>query len=309
MTYHTLHPDLLTTQVNIALVGAGGNGSQMLTGLARLHTALLALGHPRGFHITVYDPDRVSESNIGRQLFSPADVGQYKSCVLVHRLNCYYGLDWEARPHKFTLPAAGYSPHMTHIVISCVDSVASRREIDRLLRARRTVTPHYWLDMGNRQQDGQVVFGHHIPDFDRKRWKEKPTLPNLFDLFPELAKGKVKEDVEAPSCSLAESLQRQELFINDAVTRMALHLLWTLFRKGKIEHHGYFINLAEGRVNPLPVPGRRSDAEGEDGDGEQQDHPGHGDAQSSGRSVGDGENRVCAPARAGGGKVRSDRDG
>ena len=258
---HTLHPDLLTGTVTIALVGAGGNGSQMLTGLARLHAAMLALGHPGGLHVTVYDPDRVSEANVGRQLYSPADVGQYKACVLVHRLNCWYGLDWEARPTRFSV-SNNYNPHLLDMVISCVDSVASRREIDRLLKLRRTLTPHYWLDLGNRQVDGQVILGNHIPDFDRKRWKGKPYLPNVLDVYPELAKGKIKEDVSAPSCSLAESLERQDLFVNDHVSRWALHLLWTLFRKGQIEHHGYLINLVDGVVNPLPVPGGKGEAGG-----------------------------------------------
>ena len=258
MSHHTIHPDLLTTQVNIALVGAGGNGSQMLTGLARLHTAMLALQHPAGLRVTVYDPDRVSESNVGRQLFSPSDIGQYKACVLVHRINCYYGLDWEARPTRYTTPLT-YGPDLTDIVISCVDSAASRREIENLLAERRTSTPHYWLDLGNRQSDGQVILGNPIAKFNQARIVDgktkvvQPLLPTVMDLFPELRNKRMKED-DTPSCSLAESLEKQDLFINDHVTRWALHLLWTLFRTGRIEHHGYFINLTSGAVNPLPVP-------------------------------------------------------
>lgn len=274
MTVHTIHPDLLSGPVNIALVGAGGNGSQMLTGLARLHTAMLALHHPGGLRVHVYDPDRVSEANVGRQLFSPSDIGQYKACVLVHRLNCWYGLDWEARPSRFTLPASNYATNFPDIVVSCVDTIASRKEIAKLLTLRRSETPRYWLDLGNRQQDGQVILGEpdrqhgagcgviNSEEFRRgmnakvRRAKKvaPPRLPTVMEIFPEL-KRRQKED-NAPSCSLAESLEKQDLFINDHISRWALHLLWTLFRQGKIEHHGYLINLKDGAVNPLPVPGK-----------------------------------------------------
>lgn len=254
MSIHTIHPDLLSGLVNIVLVGAGGNGSQMLNGLARLHVAMLARQHPGGLHVRVYDPDRVSEANVGRQLFSPSDIGQYKACVLVHRLNCFFGLDWEARPGRFTLAQGMNTPD---ILVSCVDTAASRKEIESLLRKRHTQTPHYWLDLGNRRQDGQVVLGHLLSENQTRRIAiGKATmegyLPNVMDIYPELRK-RTKEDT-APSCSLAESLERQDLFINDHVSRWALHLLWALFRQGCIEHHGYLVNLMDGAVNPLPVP-------------------------------------------------------
>jgi PRTRC genetic system ThiF family protein len=74
------------------------------------------------------------------------------------------------------------------------------------------------------------------------------------EIFPELLDESLEEDPR-PSCSLAESLDQQDLFINQAVATFALNLLWRLFRDGKIEYHGGFINLATGRVNPLPVGG------------------------------------------------------
>lgn len=57
-----LHP------VTVNLIGGGGTGSQILTSLARLDVTLRSLDHP-GLHVTLYDPDTVSQSNIGRQLF------------------------------------------------------------------------------------------------------------------------------------------------------------------------------------------------------------------------------------------------
>ena len=88
--------------VNIVVAGAGGTGSQIITGLARLDRALRALGHPGGLAVHVWDPDRVSQANVGRQLFYDSDVGQFKCDVLIHRLNVAFGLGWKATPELFT---------------------------------------------------------------------------------------------------------------------------------------------------------------------------------------------------------------
>ena len=58
--------------VTVFVIGAGGTGSQVATNLARMSIALQALGHP-GLHLTVFDPDTVTEANIGRQLFSESE--------------------------------------------------------------------------------------------------------------------------------------------------------------------------------------------------------------------------------------------
>ena len=55
--------------VTVLVAGAGGTGYQVITSLARMSVALQALGHP-GLHLTAFDPDTVTEANIGRQLFS-----------------------------------------------------------------------------------------------------------------------------------------------------------------------------------------------------------------------------------------------
>ena len=81
--------------VTVHVIGAGGTGSQVATNLARMDMALRALGHP-GLHVTVFDPDTVSEANIGRQLFSASEIGLNKAVVLVTRINRFFGGTWTA---------------------------------------------------------------------------------------------------------------------------------------------------------------------------------------------------------------------
>ena len=237
---HKLPSYFLTRPVNVDVVGAGGTGSQMLSGLARLHRALLAVGHPGGLDVTVYDPDHVSAANVGRQLFYDADIGQSKADVLVHRLNQCFGTAWCAQNKRFALEHS----HRIDLVIGCVDSAASRRTIHQLCTQRRV---SYWLDLGNRAGDGQCVLGEPLQGRD---WYMR--LPTVMDLFPELLDESRIED-DAPSCSLAEALERQELFVNQAIATAALQLLWQLFRYGEIPYHGLFVNLARGSTTNLPV--------------------------------------------------------
>lgn len=245
---HYLHPKLLAEPVNIGLAGCGGNGSQMLTGLARLDRALRALRHP-GFNVVAFDPDRVTEANVGRQLFSPADVGHYKSAVLVHRLNSFYGMDWRASPNPFDPDIAERLDGLAeglHIIISCVDTRAARMAIGNAVGHRRGV--YYWMDLGNRAADGQVILG--IPPWDHDHQINPLRLPTAPELFPEIADPSIEDD-DTPSCSLAEALERQELFINQIVVSQALQLLWQLFRHAKTTWHGSFVNAASGRITPL----------------------------------------------------------
>lgn len=97
---HNIEPRLLERRVAVHLVGVGGNGAQMASCLARLHLAMLALGHPYGLRVTAWDDDRVSEANVGRQLYSRADIGRHKAIVTINRLNQFYGLDWRAVPYR-----------------------------------------------------------------------------------------------------------------------------------------------------------------------------------------------------------------
>lgn len=250
MSVHKLPEALLDRErpIDILVAGAGGNGSHIVSGLARLHTALVALGG-KGFHVTLCDPDSVSPSNAGRQLFAPADIGFPKANVLIHRLNMYYGLAWTAHASH-----AEDAPGHYEILIGCVDTAAARRKISRFCQARGV---RYWLDLGNTATTGQVVLGEPVGPSSmkhiRERKKDAPTrLPTILELFPAMAKRRAAEQ-DGPSCSLAEALQKQDLFINQTLATLALHLLWTFLRKGALETHGYFVNLSTGRTSPIPI--------------------------------------------------------
>ncbi|MDF9779158.1 ThiF family adenylyltransferase [Pseudomonas baetica] len=81
----------LDQAINVVVLGAGGNGSEVVDCLATFHFTLLKLGHPRGLNVTVIDDAVVRESNLVRQRFWPCDIDQYKSICLVNRYNLNLG--------------------------------------------------------------------------------------------------------------------------------------------------------------------------------------------------------------------------
>lgn len=248
--------------VTVQVIGAGGNGSQVLTQLARMDKALKGLGHT-GLHVTLFDGDQISESNLGRQLFSQADVGQNKASVLITRYNRFFGTSWKAVPQNFD-KGIKLIDRSANITITCVDSISVRKEIKKLLSEIPCKNEHpysnayYWMDLGNTQNTGQFVIGTLRNIFQRSSCTNHPdavdeesvsTLPDVFKKFPEFEKQKDKDT--GPSCSLAEALERQDLFINSMLSQYAIHTLWRMFRETKINYHGAFINLDTLKIAPI----------------------------------------------------------
>ena len=245
---HSLHASLLTKSVRVLLVGAGGTGSQMLVKLVNLHKAMVALGHPHGLRVVVVDPDVVSNANIGRQNFYPGDVGSFKADVLVNRANMQLeGVVWESNIGKLDTRSnlAEYD-----IVIGAVDNRSARLGILRGLESARSGV-RYWLDMGNRKSDGQVILGEVISR--TKVNEDKLRLPHVAELYPEMIEPSMDVGDDTPSCSLAQALEKQSLFINPTIADVAGNLLWQLFTKGAIAVHGAFVNLDSMMVMPLKV--------------------------------------------------------
>lgn len=242
--------------VSINLIGCGGTGSQMLTQLGRIHASLRALGHP-GFAVSVYDPDTVTEANMGRQLFSRSDIGKHKAEILVSRLNRFFGTSWNSIPKLFA--ESDIQSARANITITCTDNVASRKLVASHIKFRdgdsrrwNYKTPAYWLDLGNTKTTGQVVLGTFFEVTQPKKTKNTiGKLPTIMDMFPDLQKYEDKDTT--PSCSLAEALDRQDLFINSILAQYGAQLIWKMFRELKLSYHGLFVNLDSMAVSPIMI--------------------------------------------------------
>ncbi|EKD40903.1 MAG: hypothetical protein ACD_74C00133G0005 [uncultured bacterium] len=251
-TYHYVAPEILnpTHPIIVHLVGVGGTGSMILSELGRIDRGLRALGHT-GLHVVAFDPDTVSDANVGRQLFAPGDIGCNKARLLIERVNRFYGLAWESMPVEYRIADLRTLPQ---ILITAVDTGKARQKIGAALKTRfpekTRKEPLYWLDAGNRAADGQVVLGcmGKIKQPTKDAVARMDTIVDLFNLESLDA-----EQDQGPSCSLAEALDRQDLFINRAMSTFACDLLWKMFREGRLSIHGCFVNMASFRVNPLPV--------------------------------------------------------
>lgn len=240
---HYLPADFDNRAIRVLLVGCGGNGAQMLMGLASLDTALRAIS-TRSLDVTVVDDDIVTEANLGRQPFYRCDIGNSKAHTLTERINLAHGLSWKA-VHGRAPDAIGIEG--ADILITCVDTASARRTLGAALENGHS-SPAYWMDLGNRASDGQYLIGCPGNSTD----KRTDRLPTVLETFPELADEAVAED-DAPSCSVAEALERQSLFVNRVLASHALALLFDLLGRGSIGHAGAFINLAIGQTVAIPL--------------------------------------------------------
>lgn len=77
-------------------------------------------------------------------------------------------------------------------------------------------------------------------------------LPFIIDEFGDLLKQSEESD-DTPSCSLAEALEKQDLFINSTLAQMGSSLLWNLFRNGLTENRGFFLNLKNFHSQPIKL--------------------------------------------------------
>lgn len=241
-------------KLKVALVGVGGTGSQVAAILARMHIALVALGHP-GFEVTVFDFDTVSESNIGRQLFSPTEIGLNKAFATVSKINRFFGLDWKSIPQAYgsrTFYQDGKSEDQ-NIVISCVDTVSARKKIHSTVasvRARNNRDsdriyydnyPLIWLDFGNGKTFGQAILNYQEGLLMTK---------SFFDQFPGI---ETEQESNEPSCSLAAALNNQDLLINSTLANLGMNLLWKIFREKTVRYHGVILNLETLNSRPLKL--------------------------------------------------------
>ncbi|ASO06909.1 PRTRC system ThiF family protein [Arenibacter algicola] len=254
---HLINP---TNPIAVNVIGAGGTGSKLIIALLEMNHSLIELGHA-GLFVRLWDDDVITNANLGRQRFAECETGLYKSVALINRANRWAGTNWKAESRKFEKDSLDRLPDNAgaSIYISCVDSVKSRFEIadilGRLSNGKAySNRPRYWLDFGNSQHIGQVLLSTigTIKQPNSEKYETVASLPMVTEEFGELLKQSEQQD-NTPSCSLAEALEKQDLYINSSLVQMGCSLLWGLFRNGLTPYRGFFHNLKDFRTHPIKV--------------------------------------------------------
>lgn len=148
---------------------------------------------------------------------------------------------------------------MANIFITCTDNTKSRLTLWKILKQARKMhlydrqKPLYWMDFGNGQTFGRVLRGT-IPRKITQPHSEKYEPVSWLPVITEYTNyARVKAEDSGPSCSLAEALEKQDLFINSTLAQLGSNILWKMFRNGMIEYRGAYLNLDTMKVNPILV--------------------------------------------------------
>lgn len=250
-----------TNPIRVNVIGAGGTGSKFMTALMEINHSLLELDHP-GLDVHLWDDDTITSANVGRQRFAESENGLFKSQAIINRLNRWSGSNWKAETKKFGKDDNGEIPNGAgaSIYISCTDTVASRVEISQILQelsdkyADHRDKGRYWLDLGNSKYTGQGILSTigKINQPTSKKFKTFATLPSIITEYGKAMVSSENED-DTPSCSLAEALSKQDLFINSTIAQLGASLLWNLLKTGMTENRGFFLNLQNFKTQPITV--------------------------------------------------------
>ena len=242
---HTLDPQLLERPIRILVVGCGGNGSAIASGLPYLHQAMLAFGHPGGLQVTLTDPDTVSETNCVRQPFCRTEIGFPKAIVLAHRINLFWGLNWQgmqAQVHQIAKNAD------VDLVIGCVDTRKARRAIDKVGDCIHRCSTGSTL-VTTLQADNSSSAS---PRIRSKQKREVPSARLSVNFSRRLPGTGAKED-DQPSCSAVEALNRQNPSSTRISAYQALGMLTQLLRYGSFSTTADSTTYRLAQVVPLHI--------------------------------------------------------
>lgn len=234
---HFVHESIRNnpSKTKVCVIGAGGSGSFLINKLAMMNQALMSLGKP-GLMVYVYDADTVEIPNLHRTSFMDGDVGKNKAVVAVERLNRVYGTAWIGIPEMFRLDQ---KDNESTLMITCVDSIKSRKECYNLFNLGYA---HYWIDLGNGTDYAQTILGtlQPIKQPISKKYECVEELKHFNKMF-----GWPEDNPNVPSCSFAEAISKQSLWINQRVALSAAELIWDMFTSDYLTCHAEFINKDE----------------------------------------------------------------
>lgn len=251
-----LHFDAGQDIRSIILVGLGGTGSQWARSICRMVYDMRArnLQTP---NITFVDPDVVEAKNVGRQMFTVADIGKYKAEVLARRFNAALGLQivWHNEPFLWESEYGSGG----QLICGAVDNHEARKAI---VKANAL-----WIDAGNHFDSGQVIIGNSYRRGDlalalkTPRFKEleklsnhglTTRLPAASLVFPQLLE---PEPPGVPQQSCADLVQfgDQHILINDWLANVAATYTYKLLYRQPIASHMTYIDAAGMNVSSKSI--------------------------------------------------------
>jgi PRTRC genetic system ThiF family protein len=233
----------------VTVVGLGGTGAQVARSVARIVYDMRAarLHTPK---IVLIDPDPVEHKNVGRQLYTAADIGQKKAHVLMRRFNAALGLDIAAIDQA--VDADRHFERSGNLIVGCVDNHLARRELARVKGA-------VWIDAGNHVDAGQVVIGNTgdretaLRSLDGHRGKTA-YLPHAGLLFPALLEPEPVTITEPePSCAERVAAREQALLVNDWIAAVSAQYVYKLLHREPVTTFLTYISADALSVHSLPI--------------------------------------------------------
>ena len=243
-------------RVTITLVGCGGTGSHIASGLVSIAQALR--DRSIAVDLSFIDPDRVEVKNVGRQLFSAGDVGEAKAEVLAGRLNAAFGeriMSAVRGVDALDLLPSPTVRDVLHIVIGAVDNPAGRAIIADVVKSANGQL--WWLDAGNENHSGQVLLGNTATNAALRGaialgMVDRLPAPNL--MYPDLVKTpKAKKTKRGSSCAELTASGEQSLMINRLMAAYALSMLTDFLVTRDLRYFGVALDQQWGGLRTYTI--------------------------------------------------------
>jgi PRTRC genetic system ThiF family protein len=246
--YRVILPEVATT--TIIQVGVGGTGSWLAMSLARLVYHAGQAGQT--VKLVLVDPDTVEERNVGRQGFSPAEVGQNKAESMALRLSLALGIEVAAAAVPFVAAdfvrwaKQQYRPYGSDktrlVLVGAVDNYLARRELAQAVVEREG---RVWaVDCGNGRANGQVLVGN-LTDPNQMQVDVLSVcngLPSPYLQEPGLLE---PDPIDSNPLSCADLTLREEqsLLINSQVAAVAAQYIYDLVIRRTLWQYATYLNL------------------------------------------------------------------